>query len=258
MPVCFSCSSTEPCMESIESVYYSKLSFLAWYRMAKILFVDDDHAFAESIVAWLKASAHTVDFVDNGEDALQLLNVSLWDIVILDWQMSGISGSEVIEKFRRAGGNTPIILLTGRKDIGSKIHGLDVGADDYVVKPVNPTELAARIRVLLRRSDTLASNVITLGDLKLEADAGRVLIRGKIARLTKKEFAVLEFLLRHPHRAFSAQDILDSVWTANSERSQDAVRQVIRTLRRKLETEGVGDLIKSKPGGGYTIEKFPD
>ena len=226
--------------------------------MAKILFVDDDHAFAEGIVSWLKASSHTVDFVDNGEDALQLLKVSLWDIVILDWQMEGISGSEVIDKFRRAGGNTPIILLTGRTDISSKIHGLDVGADDYIVKPVNPTELAARIRVLLRRSDTLMSNVLKRGDLKIESDTGRVLIKGKIARFTKREFAVLEFLVRHPDRAFSAQEILDSVWSADSERSPDAVRQVIRTLRRKLETEGVGDLIKSKPGGGYTIEEYPE
>lgn len=226
--------------------------------MAKILFVDDDHNFAEGIVSWLKLSSFTVDFVDSGEDALQLLKHSAYDIVILDWEMAGISGSEVVDKFRRAGGNTPVILLTGRSDINSKTLGLDVGADDYVVKPVDLTELAARIRALLRRSSTLLSNVITLGKLKMEVDTGRVLINGKNARLTNREFAVLELLMKNPKRVFSAQDILDLVWAPNSERSQDAARQVIRTLRRKLETEGMGDLIKTLAGGGYTVEELSD
>jgi two-component system, OmpR family, response regulator TctD len=198
--------------------------------------------------------SHQVDFVSSGEDAIQLLRHFTFDIILLDWELPGISGYEVVHDFRKRGGATPVIFLTGRKDTDSKAAGLDSGADDYMVKSIDPRELSARIRVQLRHSTGVTPGSITIGDVQLDSTKKRVLIKSETARLTRKEFAILEFLMLHSDRAYSSSDLLDSVWTSDSDRTDDAVRQVVRTLRRKLQEAGVGDFIKTRPGGGYTVE----
>jgi two-component system, OmpR family, response regulator len=222
--------------------------------MARILVVEDDIAFADAVVKCLELESHSVDSVSSGEDAVQKLKNSIFDIVVLDWQLPGISGYEVLDSFRGQGGTTPVLFLTGRKDQDSKSAGLDCGADDYMVKPFSPRELSARIRALLRRPAGLLPSLIECGDVRLEVATGRVTLKGVPARFTSKELAVVEFLMRHPNRIFSSSEVLDAVWPSSTESSENAVRQVIKSLRRKFDAAGADFIVKTSSGGGYFVE----
>jgi two-component system, OmpR family, manganese sensing response regulator len=222
--------------------------------MAKILLVEDDLTVAEPIAAWLKNESHTVETVTSGDDAVQLLEHFSFDAIVLDWELPGMNGCKVLQRFREMGGNSPVIFLTGRKDLDSKTSGLDCGADDYLVKPCDPRELSARLRSVLRRPGLRTdSKVLCLGGLSLHPETGKVLIKDKAARLTSKEFAVLEFLMQHSTEAFSARDLLKHIWTTDSLSSEEAVRKLMSRLRRKLESFGAPGILKTETGGGYTV-----
>lgn len=222
--------------------------------MANILLVEDDVDFAESILAWMSGASYKVKHVSSGEEAIQLLGNSVFDIIIVDWELPGISGYEVVHSLRKQGIMTPVIYLTGRSDMLSKLTGLDGGADDYIVKPVNPHELCARINARMRRHGPQLPSTIIIGDATLDTVTGRVLIKGQETRLSRLEFAVLEFLMRHTNKIHSAKSILTSVWVSSSDSSEGAVRQMMYALRRKLAHMGAANLIKTIPGGGYIVE----
>jgi DNA-binding response OmpR family regulator len=222
--------------------------------MAKILVVEDDEDVADTIKFWLEKEGHILDVVYSGEDALQLLKGFNFDVIVLDYELPNISGFSVMQNFRNSGGNTPVIFLTGKRDVNTKADTLDGGADDYLTKPFDPRELTARIRVMLRRPAGLLPSKFAIGNVEIEIENQRVYVNGELARLTTKEYAVLEFLMRHPNKGYSAKALLEAVWASHSESSEDAVRSCMKTLRRKITSEGTECIIKSVPGGGYIIE----
>ncbi|HEY9793495.1 MAG TPA: response regulator transcription factor [Candidatus Obscuribacterales bacterium] len=221
--------------------------------MAKILLVDDDTELLGLLQRWLKQESHVVEAATCGGDGLQLLSAYKFDIVILDWAMPDLSGLDVLKQFRKMGGTTPVLFLTGQQDTPSKKAGLDSGADDYLSKPFDPEELSARIRAILRRPAGLVPTTIAVGEVILELENKCVSLKGVPVQLGRREYAVLEFLMRHPNRAFSAKELLEHVWQSDTDTNEDAVRACIKKLRSKLSGGKGACIVITLPGAGYTI-----
>lgn len=222
--------------------------------MAKILFVEDDTDLAGGVIAHLKTEKHVVEHCVDGESAIASLAVYNYDLLILDFMLPDINGDKLCRRFREEKVDAPILMLTGQTSIENKERGLDAGADDYLTKPFDLRELSARIRALLRRPALAATNLLTTKDLTLDAACARVIRAGKEIRLQAREFALLEFLLRHKGHVYSAEDLLDRVWTSDSESSPEAVRQTIKRLRDKIDIAGEKSLISTIVNIGYSIE----
>lgn len=221
--------------------------------MAKILLVEDDVNYARAVTGWLGAEKFIVDHVETCEDALQLLSNFGYDIVILDWELGDGSGTNVCERYRNSGGSAPIIFLTGREDFASRVEGLDTGADDYLVKPVDRLELIARIRVLLRRPSGTELSIIEASGVKLELDTRTAIVHGKRISLSKQESAILEYLIQNCDRSVSAKELLASAWASPGERSENTVRSSVRMLRKKFTSEGLECPIKTTDWSGYMV-----
>jgi DNA-binding response OmpR family regulator len=222
--------------------------------MAKILVVEDEDELAEVICEWLGDEQHTVDRVSDGTEAAERLRFYTYDIVVLDWNLPGLPGIEVCRSFRKQGGAAPVLMLTGKAEIENKEEGLDAGADDYLTKPFHPRELTARIRALLRRPHEVASALLKAADIELDTQKMRVLKGGKEVHLLKREFCLLEFLMRHPNQVFSSEALLERVWSSESDSSPDTVRVHITKLRNKIDTEGAPSLIRTFHRQGYAFE----
>lgn len=222
--------------------------------MAKLLIVEDDEYFAGLLAAGLESQIYNVDMVHTGEDALMLLASYTYDLLILDWELPGIEGIEVCQKYRARGGSAPVLFLTGKSDFKSKIAGLDQGADDYLCKPVHFPELYARVRSLLRRPAAIVSKELTIKGLTLNSETHRVELEGKNVHLTPSEFRLLEFLMKHPNYGYSSKALLNAVWPLESALSEDTVRSCMRSLRKKITVEGKDCIISTVSGFGYTIE----
>ena len=221
--------------------------------MAKILVVEDDRLVAQAVVDALKFAQHIVECVDDGKEGLDRLLLYQYDIAILDLNLPSIPGIEIARNYRASGGMLPLLMLTGRGDISDKESGFDSGVDDYLTKPFDVRELIARVRVLLRRPQQTLPDLITIGNLSLNVREGTATFHGKEVRLLKKERTVLEFLMRHPNQIFSVQELLNRLWSSESDSSEDAVRQCIARLRSKLsEGENTGPIVTVK-GLGYKI-----
>ncbi|MBX9572775.1 MAG: response regulator transcription factor [Candidatus Obscuribacterales bacterium] len=222
--------------------------------MAKILLVDDDVEFADKLSRHLKTQGHIVDVANSGSDALQLCKTLTFELLILDWQMPELTGLQVCQKLRGMGKLYPIIFLTGLDDVTYKESGLDSGADDYMVKPVDLRELAARIRSVLRRPQNIKRSDLTAGQLGLDCTLQVISFGTKNLKITHREVALLEFLIRHPNQLFTSRELRDSVWPADGNASDEAVRTCIKTLRQKIKSIDCPELIKTVAGGGYTLE----
>jgi DNA-binding response OmpR family regulator len=203
--------------------------------LAKILLVEDDEDLAVTVSDMLNDERHTVDTAHNGLDAMELLQNQTYEVIILDWNLPGMTGIEILKKFRAAGGGTPVIMLTGKGEIAEKEQGLDSGADDYLTKPFDLKELAARVRSLLRRPKLASSNVLTWGDLVLDPSKFEISRSGQQLRLLPRDFALLEFLMRHPTQIFSAQALLDGVWKYDSDATPESLRVAIRRIRKVID-----------------------
>jgi DNA-binding response OmpR family regulator len=222
--------------------------------MAKILLAEDDPLIAESVVDALQAAGHTMEWVKDGGECAERLRVYQYDLAILDWNMPVSTGVDVCRAYRANGGNLPIIMLTGRDQDFEKVQGLDAGADDYLTKPFSLVELTARIRAVLRRQTQTTQNVLTVADLALDTATRKVTRSGRSIDLFAKEFALLEFFMRHPDQVFDVNDLLDRVWSSESDASEDAVRQGVSRLRKKLEIDGRKAPITTVVGLGYRLE----
>jgi DNA-binding response OmpR family regulator len=222
--------------------------------MAKILVVEDDPLVAQSIATLLTSNRHTVESVADGGQALALLRVYNYDLIVLDLWIPGLTGEELCAKYRANGGQTPILMLTGKRRLTDKVAGLDSGADDYLVKPFNAEELSARVRALLRRESSEKTNELVSGELRLNLKTKTVHVQDGEVQLLAKELAVLEFLLRHKGQVFSAETILDRVWSSESDSTLDAIRQCIARLRKKIDKPGRPSMITTVIGLGYTIK----
>lgn len=223
-------------------------------RMAKVLLVEDDPQLAKKLKDWLTLEKHLVENVSSGEDALQLLTNFRFDLVILDWNLDDITGLDVCQRHRTAGGTTPIIFLTGEGDIDHKEAGLESGADDYLVKPFEMRELAARMRSVLRRPPEMLAKDVRIGDVVLDPINRKLVCGSSSVNLTPKESGCLEYLMRHPGRCFSSKVMLDAVWASDTDATEDAVRTAFKTLRQKLIKLGKPELVKTVPHAGYKVD----
>ncbi len=222
--------------------------------MTKILLVEDDEKLARNVRDWLKSEAYNLETASTGTDALQLLSNFKYDIVLLDWGLPDIAGLDVCKSYRRSGGRTPIIFLTGKGEIVDKELGLNSGADDYLVKPFDLRELTARIKSVLRRPVDMVPSELSIGDLVFNPVQRTVSVNDLSVRLIPKECVLLEYLMRHPKRAFSAKALLDAAWPSESGANEESVRTNMKTLRHKLSKLGKGSLITTVLGAGYVIE----
>ncbi len=221
--------------------------------MAKILMVEDDRDLTLMVSDWLKLEHHQVECVHNGPDALEFLRNFDYDIVILDWELPGLSGIDILKDFRLQGKKTPVLILTGKRSVSEKEVGLDTGADDYLTKPFDLRELTARLRALLRRGWELGSNVLTFSDIVLDPSAHSARRGNRNLQLLRREFSLLEFLMRHPNQLFSAESLLSHVWTAEADVGPETVRTCVKRLRQKLESQGEPEVIQTVRGVGYKL-----
>ena len=224
-------------------------------RMAKILVVDDDQEMIQMVTTWLEVEHYTVESCCDGEEGLHRLKLLSYDAIILDINMPGMDGLEVCRRFRQSGGNTPILMLTGRSRIAEKETGLDSGADDYLVKPFDMRELLARLRALLRRPRAFQSDLLTIGDISLDTRNFEVSRGGKKVRLLPIDFALLELLMRHPEEIFSNEALLDRVWHSDKDATENALRCSVRRLRQVLDDDGTKSTsrIETIPKIGYRL-----
>ena len=221
--------------------------------MAKLLLVEDDKDLASTIEAELQLERHTVDMFHDGLDGLEALKATVYDVAILDWDLPGLPGVEILAKFREQGGLTPVIMLTGKSEISDKTTGLDAGADDYLTKPFNSRELAARIRSLLRRPPQIRSNIVEFDGITLDPSNFGVVKDGTTTRLQPRDFALLEFFMRHPTEVFDVDALMDRVWKLDSDCSPPAVRMAITRIRKALDREGEESIIENLPRVGYRL-----
>lgn len=221
--------------------------------MSKILIVEDDLQLCASYTSWLSVDKHTVEIVNNGADAALRLRTYQYDLVIMDWNLPDITGPEICRQYRDDGGRIPILMLTGKDTIDDKSSGLDAGADDYLTKPFHMKELSARIRALVRRSTPVLHSVLKVQNIELDTQSRRVTKSGTELHLLPREFALLEFLMRHPDQIFSPESLLNSVWSSDSESSISTVYTYIKTLRKKIADEQGNSPIANVHGVGYRL-----
>lgn len=225
--------------------------------MAKILLVEDDGDLAKTIADFLGREKHNVEIVHDGLDGAEMLKFDSFDVLVLDWDLPGLSGVELLARYRAAGGKAPTIMLTGRQKMDEKEEGFESGADDYLTKPFSLRELSARIRALLRRPTQLLSNVLTVRDISLDPEKHRVTKGGAEVKLTPKDFSLLEFFMRHPDELFAVETIVSRVWLQDEEASPDALRVAIRRLRKAFgETGEAGEsVIENVSRMGYRLKR---
>ena len=223
----------------------------------RLLVVEDEENLRTVIRKRLTKEGYSVDVCADGQEALDYMAVSPYDTVILDIMMPKMSGMEVLKKMRAGGDQTPVLFLTAKDGIEDRVKGLDSGADDYLVKPFAFEELLARIRVMIRRQSDSASDEMTLADLTVDAGKHSVTRGGKAIELSAKEFAVLEYLMRHQGQVLSREQIEQHVWDFDYEGGSNMVDVYIRYLRRKLDEGYEKKLIHTVRGAGYVMREQP-
>jgi OmpR-family two-component system manganese-sensing response regulator len=193
-----------------------------------------------------------VEIIADGQQAMVALKLHSYDLIVLDWQLPGSSGPEICRKFRQQGGHTPILMITAKSTIADKEFGFEGGVDDYLTKPFHLKELSVRVKALLRRPDVFVGE-LRAGSLSLEVESFRAYKSGQEIKLMPKEFALLEFLIRNKGKVFTAQELLDRVWESLPESGTEALRQCMKRLREKIDSNGQPSLIENIPHKGYTI-----
>jgi two-component system, OmpR family, response regulator MprA len=220
-----------------------------------VAIVDDDSAIRAALGRALRMENYDVELFEDGATALKSIQLRAPDAVVLDLQLPDIDGLEVCRRIRRSGDTTPILMLTARNAVNDRVEGLDVGADDYLVKPFDLAELLARLRALLRRhnvSDT-DGTVLRFDDLTLNPQTREVHRGTRLVELTKIEFDLLELFLHHPRQVLTRDQILDLVWGYNFDSGTNSLAVYIGYLRRKLEEDNKPRLIQTVRGVGYAL-----
>lgn len=220
----------------------------------KILVVEDERDLNRIITKHLKKNNYSVDSCFNGQEALDFISYSEYDLIITDIMMPNVNGYEFIGKLRANKNNTPVIMLTAKDTLEDKIVGLDSGADDYIVKPFEFEELLARIRVLMRRNYGLATNIIQIEEVTLDLAKKQVAKSGEIIDLTGKEYEVLEYLMKNKGSILSRDQILNHVWDYEYEGASNIVDVIIKNIRKKLDRGEGNTIIYTKRGLGYFVK----
>jgi DNA-binding response OmpR family regulator len=225
----------------------------------RILVAEDDSALASFVKKGLEAEHYAVDISADGEQARALASELDFDIIILDLTLPHLDGVSILRFVRTRKPSVPILVLTGRNRIEDRVQCLDLGADDYLMKPFSFSELSARIRALMRRSHVPAESVLSVGDLKLDRVERRVERGGKRIDLTSKEFALLEYLMRNAGRRITRAMIIEHVWNLSFDTCTNVVDVYVNYLRRKVEDGYAHRLIHTVRGVGYELSaRAPD
>jgi two-component system, OmpR family, response regulator MprA len=220
-----------------------------------VAIVDDDAAIRSALGRALRMENYDVELFEDGASALKAVQLRAPDAIVLDLQLPDIDGLEVCRRIRRSGDTTPILMLTARNAVNDRVEGLDVGADDYLVKPFDLAELLARLRALLRRHNVADTDgaVLRFEDLTLNPQTREVHRGARLVELTKIEFDLLELFLHHPRQVLTRDQILDLVWGYNFDSGTNSLAVYIGYLRRKLEEDNKPRLIQTVRGVGYAL-----
>jgi DNA-binding response OmpR family regulator len=225
--------------------------------VAKILVVEDDEDMAAVVEDALTHERHTVEVFNNGQYAWDALKDNSYELLVLDWELPQLSGIQILQRYRNAGGKSPVIMLTGKSGMVHKEQGFETGADDYLAKPFHVRELVMRVRALLRRSPQTIRDELSVGALVLETTRHRLTKNGVEIRLLPRDFALLEFFMRHPDEIFSSDTLLARVWHQDSEASPEGLRVAIRRVRKAIDSSDdvSQSMIENVPRVGYRIRR---
>lgn len=219
--------------------------------------MEDDPILVEVVTEFLGDHLHTVDAVGDGEAAWEQARMLEYDLILLDVMLPKLDGIQLCQRLRSHRNSTPILMVTARDTSTDKISGLDAGADDYMVKPIDLEELLARIRALLRRGSAVSSPILEWGELHVNPATYEVSYSGEFIRLTPKEYKILELLLRNGRRILSRGSIIEHLWSLDNPPDEGAVKAHIRSLRKKLSSVGAPkDLIETAHGLGYRLKQL--
>ncbi len=224
----------------------------------RILIVEDNHRLSTSLKLNLAHEGYSVDAAYDGQEGQDLAELIPYDLIILDVLLPAKDGFEVCRDLRRRRIHTPILLLTARDSIDDRVEGLDCGADDYLVKPFAMRELLARLRALLRRQQPYQPGRLEMGELVMDPSTHTVLRAGQPIELTPKEFALLEFLLRHPNQVVTRQQIEQHIWNYDFECESNVIDVYVRRLRRKIDDPFPVKLLTTVRGIGYRLTPPPE
>lgn len=219
----------------------------------RILLVEDDPALADGLQHSLDQSGYAVDCATNGEMAATLLQDGVYDLAILDLGLPRMDGTEVLRRMRQRGGKTPVLILTARDAVEDRVAGLDLGADDYMTKPFNLSELEARVRALIRRGQLGSNTALVCAGLSLDTAARRAFSSGVPLDLSARETGVLEILMLRQRKVVSKEQIMEALCTWDEDLGGNAIEVYIHRLRKKLESSGAR--IRTVRGLGYLLEE---
>ena len=219
----------------------------------RVIVVEDEERVASFIAKGLEGAGYVTEVVGTGQAALDLVRERGADLILLDVGLPDIDGFAVLSALRKSDPGTPVIMLTARGDVPSRVRGLDLGADDYLAKPFDFDELIARIRAQLRHSRQPEGSALQAGDLRLDLKTRRAERGGRATDLTSREFSLLEFLMRHEGQVLSRSQILGSVWGYSFDPQSNVVDVYVGYLRGKLDRPGEGTIVETVRGGGYRL-----
>lgn len=217
----------------------------------RVLIVEDDAMIGAAVVQALKDAAYAVDWVKDGKTAIEATRIETYDLVLLDLTLPGLDGIEVLRTLRKGEAALPVIVATARDGVDDRIQGLDLGADDYIVKPFETRELLARMRAILRRQGSGASPLLTNGDIALDPATFEVMRGEASCRLTAKEFALMQALMARPGTILSRADLERSIYGWNEEVESNAVEFLIHAIRRKIGSTA----IRNVRGVGWMVDR---
>lgn len=220
----------------------------------RILVVEDEHRVASFVMRALKESAYEVDLAETGEKAIELATQNIYDSILLDIRLPGRNGIQVCRELRAVRVDTPILMLTARTLVEQRVEGLDAGADDYLTKPFEVSELLARVRALVRRRINVGQRVLRYADLDLDRHRRIVTRAGRKVLLTAKEFALLEFLVSRAPKVVPRNEIIEHVWDMQFDPGTNLVEVYINRLRQKISTESERKIIHTVHGVGYCLK----
>ncbi|HAH63653.1 MAG TPA: DNA-binding response regulator [Treponema sp.] len=221
----------------------------------RILLVEDEERLSQALVEIFKKNRYSVDAVYNGNSGLEYASSGIYDIIILDVMLPGIDGFTVLQKIRESHNSVPVLLLTAKDDVSDKVHGLDIGADDYMTKPFSTDELLARIRALSRRKGEVKNDNVTFGDLTLNVkNCELVSDKDEAVKLSLKEYQIIDLLFQNPHQIITKNRIIEKIWGGDSNAEYNNVEVYISFLRKKMEFLKVKTEIRTARGIGYSLE----
>ena len=219
----------------------------------RIFIIEDGTALCNSIAEGLRIDGYEVDSCQDGLEALELCEVEHYDLILLDLNLPGMDGMEMLRRLREEDGETPVLILSARGQIRNKVEGLDTGANDYLTKPFHFEELEARVRSLTRRKFIQEDVCLQYGEISFDTKARAAMAKGQSLSLTRKKAGLLEYLLLHQGQVVSHEEMLEHLWDSSVNSFSNSIRVHISSLRRKLRAALGYDPIQNKIGQGYTI-----